>query len=127
MAYRRVPNIYTLTGITGEDGLEIRIQGLKIGKLRKMAALMENEEEGMAENLDAVLDLILEGAVSWNLEDESGPVELTREALEEFEVPALFSMLEKWMDQAAGVGRELGKDSNSGVSFPAPPLTMEAL
>lgn len=127
MSYRRVPNIYTLTDIKTEEGLIVRVTGLKIGRLRKLAALLESDEDGFVENLDEVISLLLGGIVSWNLEDDNGPVDITREAIEDFEVPALFSILEKWMDETTGVSAELGKESPSGATFPGRPLTMEAL
>ena len=128
MGHKRVPTIYTLDKIEGQEGLIIRLKGLRVGKLRRLVAIMESEERGMTEVLGELTDLLTESAVSWNLEEEDGtPVEFDREGVEELELAQLMSLVGAWIDAMTGVSEELGKDSTSGGKFPGQPLTMEAL
>jgi len=122
MGYRKVPTIYTLDDINGEDGLIVRMKGIRVGKLRR---LISNDSD---DNVGEVLDLLLEGLVSWNLEDENGaPVPMTLEGLESQELPMITAIVDSWTDKVTGVSDELGKDSPAGEKFPGQPLTMEAL
>lgn len=128
MGYKKVPTVYTLDKIKGSEGLEIRIKGLRVGKLRRLVRILESDERSLTEVLDEALDLISANAVSWNVTDEDDqPIELSREGLEELELSELMEILGAWTDKLTSVGDDLGKDSTSGESFPGRPLTMEAL
>lgn len=127
MGYRRVPTIYTLDKVRGEEGLIVRLKAIKIGKMRKLMQLTSSDDTAN-EGLAQILDLLQEALVSWNLEDEQGqPVPATPEGVEDQESELILRIVETWMDQMTGVTPELGKDSSSGASFPGRPLTMEAL
>jgi hypothetical protein len=65
--------------------------------------------------------------VSWNLEDEDGPVPATLEAIEEQDFSLIMSVVNSWLSAITGVSDDLGKDSPSGPQFPGQPVTMEAL
>lgn len=128
MGHKRVPTIYTLDKIENEEGLIVRLKGLRVGKLRRLVSIMESDERGLADMLDELTGLLAEGAVSWNLEEEDGaPVEFDREGVEDLELGQVMSIVGAWMDAMTGVDEELGKDSTSGEKFPGQPLTMEAL
>lgn len=128
MGYRKVPTIYTLDKIPGEDGLVVRMKAIKIGKIRKLVRLLGLDDDQMLEALDELFSLLSEGLVSWNLEDEEGaPVPTGMAGIEELELPFLLNVLNCWLENMTGVDADLGKDSPSGESFPGRPLTMEAV
>lgn len=123
MGHRKIPTIYTLTDI--EEGLIVRMKAIRIGRLRKLMSIVD-DETGQA--LDEMFALLQEGLVSWNLEDEDGqPVPTTMEGIEEQEMPLVLGILTEWLKNMTGPTQELGKGSFSGGQFPGRPLTMEAL
>jgi hypothetical protein len=127
MGYRKIPTIYTLANLPEEDGLIVRMRAIRIGKVRSLMKAMSSQSES-DESLDEMFALLLEGLVSWNLEDENGvPVPATAESLDEMELPFVMTILEAWLTQMTGPDEGLGKGSGSGATFPGRPLTMEAL
>ena len=134
MGYRKVPTIYTITDIPGEDGLVVRLKAIKIGKLRKLMAVVDSDDDDIEqEQLDEIFKLLEQGLVSWNLEHEdedSGewvPTPSNMDGINDQELPLIMKILSAWLENMTGVDDELGKDSSSGASFPGRPLTMEAL
>lgn len=128
MGYTKAPTILTLDKIEGEDGLIIRLKGLKVGKLRRLVKVLDSDEAGLTQVLDEIFAIMLESAVSWNLQDEDGndiPFELA--GLEDLELDTVLAITRAWIDGMTGVSDELGKDSTSGGQFPGQPLTMAAL
>lgn len=125
MGYRKTPTIYTLADIKGEDGLIVRMKAIRVGRLRKLMGVLGEGDDG---KLDEMFELLLEGLVSWNLEDEDGvPVPTTMEGLEQCEMPFVLAILEVWLENMTGPDADLGKGSPAGAQFPGRPLTMEAL
>ena len=124
MGYRKVPTIHTIDDIPGEDGLIIRMQGISFGKVRRVTKLLDDEGDGALEEIGK---LVISKLVSWNLEDQDGPVPTTVEALDELDFSLVLKLVNAWLDCMTGVGDELGKDSSSGAKFPGQPVTMEAL
>lgn len=125
MGYRKVPTIYTIDDFEKYPGLEVRMKGLKLGKLKKFITM---DDDDLDSSVEEIVKLLAEGIVSWNLEDEDGqPVPTTPEAFDDQELEFLMDLFGAWSDRILGVSKELGKDSTSGVSSPAPPLMMEAL
>jgi len=127
MGYRKVPTIYVLHFEDPEyDGLEIRMKGLRLGRVRKLLQV-SNGELGDSE-LDEMFELIEEGLVSWNLEDEDGtPVPTTREGLDDQEMSFVMDIVATWLDGMTGTSVDLGKGSGSGGTSPVPLPTMETL
>lgn len=126
MGYRRVPTIYTLNEIPGEDGLIVRMKTISFGKVRRLIALMSADD-----NDDNVMDEIsaqvVKNLVSWNLEDDDGPVEPDVAGVDAQDFDLVLKIVNSWLDAITGVSEDLGKDSSSGEKFPGQPLTMEAL
>ncbi len=128
MGYIKAPTIHTLDKIEGEPGLVVRLKSLKVGKLRKLVRALDNEKAGLAEVLDDVFSLMVESAVSWNIQEEDGsdvPFDLA--GLEDLELDTVLAIMNAWVEKMTGPDEELGKDSTSGGAFPGQPLTMEAL
>ncbi len=127
MGHRKIPTVYTLDDIEGEEGLVVRIKSLRVGKLRKLIRAVESDE-GVSDSLDEFIELIAENLVSWTLEDENGvPVPADLSGVEDLEMDVLMGILSAWLGKLTGVDKELGKDSSSGEKFPGQLVTMEAL
>lgn len=127
MGYRRAPKIHTLDLEEDYPGFEVRMKGLKIGRMRELLKALDDDTK-TEDMIPAVSKLIASNVVSWNLEDEEGrPVEPTPEAVEDFELDMLMDVVNAWLNKINGVSADLGKDSPSGERFPGQPVTMEAL
>jgi len=127
MGYRKVPTIHTLEFEGEYKGLIVRMFSTKFGKVRRMLALLEQEDKN-DQVMGEVVDLVVENLVSWNLEEEDGtPVIASREAIDDLEFDLVMEIINTWLERMTGPDEELGKDSQSGVLFPGQPVTMEAL
>lgn len=128
MGYRKIPTIYTLdmTEKSADyEGLVIRMKAISFGKVRRLITATENADD---ENFGEMLDLIVQGLVSWNLEDENGqeiPADIN--GLDDQDFPFVMDMVEQWLACMTGVDEDLGKGSVSGQQFPGRPVTTEAL
>lgn len=127
MGYTKAPTIHTLDKIKGEDGLVVRLKSLKVGKLRKLVRALDNEKAGLSEVLDDVFSLMVESAVSWNVQEDGSDVPFDLAGLEDLELDTVLAIMNAWVEKMTGPDEELGKDSTSGEAFPGQPLTMEAL
>lgn len=130
MGYRKVPTIYELAFEEGDmDGLVVKMKSMKLGRIRRMVALTSDESvEVNDQQLEEMIDLFVDGLVTWNLEDEDGnPIPATREGVEDQEAPFILAILSKWLGVMTGVPAELGKDSTSGQPFPGGSPTMDVL
>jgi hypothetical protein len=126
MGYRRIPTIYTLADVAGNEGFIVRMKGLKFGQTRDLMKLMDDEDFTKA--IDPILDVVVKNIVSWNLEEEDGtPVESDKEGIESLEINVVLELVNDWIGAIVGVPEDLGKDSQSGGQFPGAPVTMEAL
>ncbi len=130
MGYRRVPTIHTLDSVKEEEGLVVRMQSIRLGKMRRLMLLTDSDNTDDS-GVDEILNLFEEALVSWNLEDfETGePVPPTREGIDQQEIEFIMRIIDAWMNQMTGTDGPgaLGKGSTSGEKFPGRPLTMEAL
>lgn len=128
MGYRKIPTIYTLKSFDDYPGLEVRMAGLKLGKVRKLVSIMEDDDEKTNTVVEEMARLVVEGLVSWNLEEEDGsPSPATEAGVEDLELPMLLTIVSEWLDQMTGVDDDLGKGSSSGVISPVALPTMESL
>ena len=127
MARIRVPRIYDLEFDGELEGLHVRAKSIKFGKVRQLIALMDEEDKDV-EVMDRIAKELAENIVSWDFLDENEqPIPVSVEAIDDLEFDEVIAITNKWLDQMTGPSKELGKDSNSGESFPGRPLTMEAL
>jgi hypothetical protein len=127
VGYRRTPKIHLLDLEENYPGFVVRMKGLKIGKMRRLLAAMDDDTK-TEDMIPEVSQLIADHVVSWNLEDDEGnPVAPTQEAVEDFELDMLMDFINAWLEKVNGVSDDLGKDSPSGDRFPGQPVTMEAL
>lgn len=125
MGYRKIPTIHTLDAIEGMDGFVVRMRSLKLGEMRRFAAILDSEDE---RTLDELPSFLARNTVSWNLEDEHGrEVPVSAEAYDDLELEDVLNIAGEWMDCMTGPEPELGKGSPSGAQFPGAPVRMEAL
>lgn len=128
MGYRKIPTIYTLDmkALKDEyDGLVVRMKAISFGKVRRLITATETADD---ENFSEMLDLIVQGLVSWNLEDENGTeIPANLDGLDELDFPMVMDVVQAWLECMTGVDEDLGKGSPSGSQFPGRPVTMEAL
>lgn len=127
MARIRVPRIYDLEFEGDLEGLHVRAKSIKFGKVRQLIALMDEEDKDV-EVMDQIANMLAQNIVSWDfLDEDEQPIEVSLEAVDDLEFDEVIAITNKWLDQMTGPSKELGKDSNSGASFPGRPVTMEAL
>lgn len=128
MGHRNRITIYTLDKIKDEDGLVVRMKSIRLGKLRKIIATVDDLDSADDSTLDEVINLLAGGLVSWNLVDEDDqPIPADKDGLDELELPTALAIVSSWIEAVTGVEEELGKDSPSGGNFPGQPLTMATL
>lgn len=131
--FKRKLNTITIN-VAGEDyeGLQIVMRKLKISDYANLIPLINKADSADETNLEEIQGL-MEGIgntladfiVSWNMEDEDGPVPVSEIAKEDLEL--VFNVFQGWIQGQVGVEAELGKDSRSGETSPMPNLVMEAL
>ena len=126
MGYRKVPRIYTLEFDGDLEGLIVRVRSIPFGKVRRLIALMDEEDKDV-QLMNQITDHLSKAIVSWNMEDDQGEVPVSVEAIDDLDYTEVIAIVNKWLDSITGPSEELGKGSNSGGSFPGQPLTMEAL
>lgn len=131
--FKRKPSIITVA-IAGEyEGLEVDLKALTIGDFREILPVLTKAEEAEDSNdlkamqayVDDMVDILVKRIVSWNMEDDNGPVPTTEIANEE--IPLIIAIFQGWTEAMTGVDMELGKDSVSGETSPMPSIKMETL
>lgn len=114
-------------------GLEVRLRGLSVDGLTKLATLADLKDVDsddfspeMIEKLEPVWQVLAYGLISWNLEDENGepvPVDSFRGE----DMGMLLAILNEWSETVGGVTAALKARSSGGKPFPEGSLPMEAL
>lgn len=131
--FKRKPSIITVA-ITGDyEGLEVDLKALTIGDFREILPVLTKAEEAEDSNdltamqtlVDDMVNILVKRIVSWNMEDDNGPVPTTEIANEE--IPLIMAIFQGWTEAMTGVDKELGKDSVSGETSPMPSIVMETL
>lgn len=132
MSYKRKSNTVTVKFDGDYEGLEIVMKALKIKTFKTLIPLMtkfekvdDNDAAAVLELADTVSSVILEHAISWNMEDDNGPVPL--EELGEEDIALILGLFTGWTQSMSGVDTDLGKDLTSGETFPMPSIVMETL
>lgn len=135
-AFKRKSSIVNIV-LTGDyEGLEVNMKALTIGDFRKLLPIMAKAEEfgdtPSVEDLEAfgtlvddVVGILKDYIVSWNMEDDDGPVPTTEIANEDIHV--IMGVFQGWASSMSGVSPELGKDLSDGVTSPMPSIVMETL
>ncbi|MGW3135892.1 hypothetical protein [Streptomyces sp. NPDC001139] len=127
MGYKRNPKIYKL--VFGEDtdyaGLEVQVRGMSTGQI--IAAKTGKAVDGRTSE-EAMMELLADRIVSWNLEDEKGnPVPPTLEAFLEEDEDLMGAIINHWTQALAGVPDPLPDSSLSGEPSLVESIPTEAL
>ena len=114
-------------------GLEVRLRGLSVDGLTKLATLADLKDVDpddfspeMIEKLEPVWEVLAHGLISWNLEDENGEPVLVKSFRGE-DMGMLLAILNEWSETVGGVTAALKARSRGGSTFPEGSLPMEAL
>lgn len=118
MGYKRTAKKYEL--VFDQDsgdfaGLELTLKGLSIGKYLKIAELAESASDGQGD-LGPLFTAFADALISWNLEDDNGPVPATFEGVQEQELDFVMTLITKWLTSVAGVSAPLERDSDAGAT-----------
>jgi hypothetical protein len=129
MSYKR--KNYRLTWLEGHvrHGLNVVMRGMSIDDMNMVTAfkgVSKDDIEGSAELLSSIAELLAGKMVSWDLtEDDDTPVPVSVETIRREDLTMVMEILNAWTDAAVGVKASLGKDSNSGSTFPEESIPME--
>lgn len=131
--FKRKPSIVTVEVTGAYEGLEVNLKALTIGDFREILPVLTKVEEVEDSNdlsliqalVDDMVGILVKRIVSWNMEDDNGPVPTTEIADEE--IPLIMAIFQGWTQAMTGVDPELGKDLVSGETSPMPSIVMETL
>lgn len=108
------------------EGLEVRARSLSIGRLLEVAKLHDQVKSDVGdEALMELFKVFEQSLVSWNLEDESGPVAQTAAGLLTLDTSLALMIVMTWFDSITAVSEALGKASTSGNPTPEASIPME--
>ena len=109
---------------TPYEGLEVTVDSVSVGLLRKIAGHYESLEalhakgdlKAAAPALTMLLELFAGPLESWNVTKRGEPVPATFEGLDSLDVVFAMAIIRAWMTGTVAADEELGKDSPSGES-----------
>lgn len=112
MGYRPKQKIYTLEFEDEEyEGLEVRIRGLNTGQVMDIEAA---RADGGDTAIVAMLQLMADRLINWNVEDEDGnPVPTTFDGVRSLDVDFNWAIIDAWQNAVAGVRAPLDEPSTS--------------
>lgn len=132
MSYKRKPKNIVIKVEGDYEGLEIVMKSLTVKDFREILPVLTKAEHVDETNLSAIQDLVdsmtdilVKRILSWNMEDDDGPVPTSEIANEE--IALIMAVFQGWTAGMTGVDKELGKDLTSGETSPMPSLQMEML
>lgn len=107
-------------------GLEVRARSLSIGRLLEVGRLKDQVKESTADGaLTELFKAFEQSLVSWNLEDEAGPVAQTVDGLMSLDTSLALMIVVTWFDSISAVSESLGKASTSGAPTLEASMPME--
>ena len=105
-------------------GLELTLSlDEPIGRFMAVERMVASGNTRLEEVCAMFQALVLE----WNLEDESGPIPLTREGVERLTLTTILVILSKWMEAQTGPDLPLGARSSNGSGSGVASMPMETL
>jgi hypothetical protein len=89
------------------SGLEIRMRRMTIRQLIDVEKLSDVSKDSTADEvktaMSEMLDAVAGGLLSWNYEDEDGPVPAVRESLDGLDMDMVMAWIRAWKTAAAAV------------------------
>ena len=112
MGYRPKKKVYVLEFEDEEyEGLEVRIRGLNTGQVLDLDTA---RTDGSDEAIAAMLQLMADQLVEWNVEDDDGqPVPPTFEGVRSMEMGFNWAVINAWQEAVAGVSAPLDEPSTA--------------
>lgn len=116
MGFQRKRKVYNLDFEGTEyDGLQVKVRGLTTGEYLELVSLSGPTAEGDKE-VDGMIRMFASHLVSWNLEDEKGPVPPTYEGVKDNDFTMNTAIVGAWTQALSGVPDETAKKSLPGES-----------
>jgi hypothetical protein len=127
MGYKKKTKTFELSfkGDKEYDGLELVMKGLSIGKYLKIAELADAANGDKTADLRPMLSAFADALISWNMEDEDGPVPADLDGIESLEIEFVMTLVSKWLTSVAGVSAPLAESSDSGATAQELSIPME--
>lgn len=112
MGYRPKKKVYTLAFEDEEyDGLEVKVRGLNTGQLLDIDTA---RADGGDTAIVAMLNLLAEQLVEWNIEDDDEhPVPTSFEGVRSLDMSLNWAIIDAWQSAVAGVPAPLDDASTS--------------
>jgi hypothetical protein len=128
MGFKVKPKTYTVRFEEGHEyhGVEARLSGMSYGEWEQVTGLDGGEGET---NGGASVRRFVDHLISWNLEDENGPVPTTFDAVKELDHDLVAALNNAWIQTLIGVhdADPLPETSPSGEPSQVASIPMEAL
>lgn len=113
MGFKRKRKIYKLDfGGTEYEGLEVRLTGLTTGEYLEFIALSAKSED--ANETEQMLKFFARHLISWNLEDDDGPVPASFDGVKSNDLSMSMFVIEAWTDALVNVPEKTEKKSSDG-------------
>lgn len=123
----KVGKVYKLTFEDERfEGLEVRVKSMPLGKFIEIASLID-EGGFTGETAPEVFARFSKVLVSWNAEDDEGPLPMTAEGLLRLDIVEARTIIEGWRDAITGATGPLDQSSSDGAPSPEVSIPMESL
>lgn len=127
MGYKIGTKVYKLVFEDEQfEGLEVRVRSMQLGKFVEFADLID--QGGFTkDSVGGIFERFAKVLVSWNAEDDDGPLPLTAEGLLRLDLTEARAIIEGWRDAVTGVTGPLALPSSDGGPSPEASIPMEPL
>lgn len=123
----KVGKVYKLTFEDERfEGLEVRVKSMPLGKFIELAAMID-EGGFTGETARQVFEQFATVLVSWNAENDEGPLPTTADGLLQLDLAEARAIIEGWRDAITGVPAPLEQSSTDGAPSPEVSIPMEPL
>src|SRR5262245_25327068 len=112
-------------------GLEVRTTAPPLGEFLELTKLAGIDFKKLkpedADKLEGPFRLFARNLISWNLEDDKGPVPATYDGIKSQDIQLIFKLIDAWMTSVAGISVPKEQSLNGGQQFPTVSIPMEPL
>ena len=125
--YRRASKEYRLQFEgDGFDGLEVTMGPLSTAEFLELSEIAD-QADASAKDARRMVELVASHLVSWNLEDDDGPVPPTLASLLADDIDFVLAIVKAWTGATAGVSPPLPNSLNGGGKYPEASIPMAPL
>lgn len=117
----------TFQGVEGMDGLEVTMLPMSVGTALELQELQEKRPTAKEDRQDvlAIMQLVVDHTVSWNLERAGKPVPVSLEEVQKLRPARYQRIVRAWDLAGAGVSAPLDDGSTTGGSSLEVSIPME--